>query len=150
MYILQFRWRHRIVQNTIVHSSQPVSYKLKATIADSFCTIRWVNLLIILSKHNVNENITSFSHFIYIYYTFNSKLFQWPESVVYQNGTCLYGKRLYKTAFNISTGLVPLHESCVDTKMRTTIYTKFTLTMDAVGGQTGVKRPSWKDNFLFQ
>lgn len=76
--------------------------------------------------------------------------FQWPEHVIYRNGTCLYGKTLYKTAFNISTGLVPLYESCVDTRKRTTVYTKYILTKDALGAQTGVKRPSWKDKFLFK
>ena len=77
------------------------------------------------------------------------RFLQWPDFVIDTVGTCLFGKKLLRTGIRISSGFVAFYDVCHDTGLDHTYYTKFILTRDAAGFQSGVARPDWsKLNFF--
>lgn len=62
----------------------------------------------------------------------------------------MWGKKLLKTGFKISTGFVDVYDSCHDLQLHHTYYTKFVLGKDAAGFQSGVARPDWSQGNFFR
>lgn len=73
---------------------------------------------------------------------------QSPNEEDRQSGSCNKGT-LYKIGFSVSTGFVEVYEVCHDASQHHTIWTKFLLTRDAAGFQTGIDRPNWSNGALF-
>lgn len=73
----------------------------------------------------------------------------YPTHVQRAAGSCLSGKTLIEIGFVVSKGFVKLIEVCHDTTLHHTHYTKFTLTKDAAGSQTGFDRPDWYPGDFF-
>ena len=73
----------------------------------------------------------------------------YPTHVQRSAGSCLTSKTLIEIGFVVSTGFAKLIEVCHDTTLHHTHYTKFTLTSDAAGSQTGIDRPDWYPGDFF-
>lgn len=64
-------------------------------------------------------------------------------------GSCLSGKTLIEIGFQVSAGFAKTIDVCHDTTLHHTHYTKFVLTNDAAGSQTGINRPDWYPGDFF-
>lgn len=75
---------------------------------------------------------------------------RWPVHLNRAAGSCLWGKTLVKTGFQISTGFVDLYDACHDEQLHHTYWVKAVLGKDAAGFQSGVPRPDFVPGTFFK